>query len=99
MENEISKGNKAIKDRVNDITTINFSVTKCPLKVYREFVAFCKEETSDNYSFGLKLLLDGMKGNIREATLFQQYLEMKERLDKLEEKDGEKPPFKTMGSA
>ena len=75
---------KTAKERVKGLTTINFSVTKCPLKVYERFVAFCKKETSDNYSFGLKLLLDGMEGNIKEATLFEQYIELKARIDDLE---------------
>lgn len=95
---------KTMKDKVEDLktTTINFSITKCPLKVYKEFVRFCSEETNDNYSFGLKLLLDGMKGNVKEATLYQQYLEMKEEMKELKvllnKPEPEKQKIKTMGS-
>jgi len=74
-----------IHDKVKDLTTINFSITKCPHKVYEEFVSFCKEETNNNYSMGMKMLLDAMKVNIKEITLFERYMELKERIEKLEE--------------
>jgi len=65
-------------------TTINFSITKCPIETYKKFVDFCKKETNDNYSFGLKLLLEGMEGNVKEALVYQQYMELKQRVEKLE---------------
>ena len=94
-----------IKKRVEEITTINFSITKCPHKVYKKFVEFCKTETNDNYSFGIKLLIDGMEANIKEAALYENYMILKERMDVLEEqinkpKEEEKKvkKLKTMGS-
>ena len=92
-----------IKDKVDEMTTINFSITKCPLKIYKRFVQFCKEETSDNYSFGLKLLLDGMEGNVKESLLFQQYLEIKGEVAQIKEiigakKETKKIKIKTLGS-
>ena len=75
-----------IKKRVEGIATINFSISKCPVKVYEDFVQFCKEETGDNYAFGLKMACEALKGNAKDAVLFQQYLELKERVDVLEEK-------------
>jgi len=72
-----------IQERVADLTTINFSITKCPEKVFQRFSDFCKSETNNNYSFGLKQLLDGMDGNIKEAVIFQQYIELKAEVEDL----------------
>jgi len=101
MEND-----ESMKSKVDEMTSINFSITKCPQKVFRKFTDFCKKETNNNYSFGLKMLLDGMDGNIKEALLFEQYIELKSRMDDLEIKFKEltdKPPKKvmpkTMGSS
>jgi len=66
--------------------TINFSITKCPIAIHEAFVNYCKKETNDNYSFGLKLLLDGMKGNVKEVTLYEQYLELKKKVEVMEKK-------------
>lgn len=104
MREEKRETGEDIKERVEKLTTINFSITKCPIKVYKRFVEFCKGETNDNYSFGLKLMLDGMDGNVKESLLFQQYIEIKERLDKIEivlnDKDDveEKSDVKTFGN-
>jgi hypothetical protein len=75
---------KKTSERVEDMTTINFSITKCPMKVFKKFAEFAKEETCDNYSMALKILLDGMKANVKEMLLYEQYMEMKVRLDELE---------------
>ena len=96
---------KSIKDKVHELVTRNFSITKCPEAVYEDFVKFAKEETSDNYSMALKMLIEGMKANIKEVHLYEQYMELKAefaefkesilvRLDNLEKKD--KP--KTFGT-
>lgn len=93
------------KKKVEELTTINFSITKCPMKVFKRFSEFCKNETNDNYSFGLKLLVDGMEGNLKEALLYEQFMELKVRIDELEELLANKPETepkrlkpKTMGS-
>tara|TARA_Y100000310_G_scaffold140352_1_gene139777 strand:- start:16369 stop:16626 length:258 start_codon:yes stop_codon:yes gene_type:complete len=72
------------KDKMADVTTINFSITKCPLKVFKAFSEFCKQETNDNYAFGLKMLLDGMKTNVKEVVLYENLQELKDRVEKLE---------------
>jgi len=74
------------KSRVEEITTINFSITKCPMKVFKRFSDFCKSETNDNYSFGLKLLVDGMEGNVKEALMYEQFMELNARVQDLEAK-------------
>ena len=75
-----------IKERLKNITTINFSVTKCPQKVYEDFVDFCKQETNDNYSMGLRDLLASRKASIKEVVLFQQYMELKDEVAVLNKK-------------
>jgi len=73
------------EEEASAVTTINFSITKCPIVIHKRFVDYCKKESNDNYSFGLKLLLDGMDGNVKEATLFQQYIELKGEMKELKE--------------
>ena len=85
-----------ITKRVEKITTINFSITKCPHKVYQKFVEYCKNETNDNYSMGLKMLVDAIEANIKEALLFEQYMELKARMDELENKSSDR--VKTFGA-
>lgn len=87
-----------MKDKVESLTTINFSITKCPLKIFKEFSEYCKKETNDNYAFGLKLLLDGMKGNVKEVMLFEMVNELKEEVEQLKQKNEKKTGPKTMGS-
>jgi len=89
------------KERVEDLTTINFSITKCPLKVFKLFSEFCKSETNDNYAFGLKMLIDSRDVNVKEVVLYEQYCELRDRVvalesEKSEDKKG--PKVKTLGS-
>jgi len=77
---------KSKKEQVNQLTTINFSITKCPHKVFEEFVGFCAAETNDNYSMGIKLLLDARRTNIKEVILYEQYMELKNELADLKKK-------------
>lgn len=93
---------KEMKERVEDITTINFSITKCPLKIFKGFSDFCKKETSDNYAFGLKVLLESREANIKEVVLYEQYAELREEIQELREQvnelKGKKKMPRTMGS-
>jgi uncharacterized protein YoxC len=96
---------KTIKNRVEDATTINFSITKCPYKVYKEFVDFCKEETEDKYAMGLKLLIDAKNKTATVEGLFKAILSLQEQIDEINQRDGEamvssdvtKPVVKTFG--
>lgn len=89
--------NKSIRERVQEIATINFSITKCPHAVYQDFTDFCKAETNDNYSMGLKLLLEAKRTNIKEIVLFEQYMVLKNEFEELKQKFAEiqqKPEIK-----
>jgi len=98
----MSEGKKMgeVKERLDDITTINFSITKCPLNVFKAFSSFCKRETNDNYAFGLKLLLDSREANVKEVVLYEQYLELKDEIENIKKQLGneERKKPKTMGS-
>jgi|TARA_Y100000034_G_scaffold135310_1_gene206681 hypothetical protein len=99
--NEPGKKMGELKERLDDITTINFSITKCPLKVFKAFSSFCKKETNDNYAFGLKLLLDSREANVKEVVLYEQYLKLKDEvadIRKLVDAPTERKRPKTMGS-
>ena len=74
------------KDIIQSMVTRNFSITKCPEIVFNKFVNFCKAETNDNYSMGLKLLLEAKEVNVKEVVLFEHYMEIKEELAELNHK-------------
>jgi hypothetical protein len=89
------------KDRIDDITTINFSITKCPMKIFKSFREFCKSETNDNYSFGLKILLDSRETNIKEVVLYELYTNLRDEFEQFKQEMSErkeKPKLKTLGS-
>ena len=94
---------KNIKERVELITTRNFTISACPEKVFQRFVSFCKQETNNNYAMGIKLLLDVYEKNAKELVLYEKLLDHEDRLIALEEavfgkKEKKKIPPKTMGS-
>lgn len=84
-------------EQLKDLTTINFSITKCPIKVFKAFSEFCKTETNDNYAFGLKMLLESRETNIKEIILFEKYAELRDEVEQLKQKNERKIP-RTMGS-
>lgn len=91
---------KDTKDRVEDLTTINFSITKCPLKIFKRFSQFCKQETNDNYAFGLKMLLDALDTNVKEVVMWEQITALRDDFEKhkAEDQPVERKKPKTMGS-
>ena len=100
---EMSEDN--IKTKVRDLATVNFSITKCPVKVYEAFIDFCKSETNDIYSMGIRDLMEARKTNVKEVVLYQQYLEIKEEVVELKEEISELreqikgPKKRTFGSS
>jgi len=86
------------KEKIEELTTINFSINKCQLAVFKRFREFCVKETNDNYGFGLKLLLDLKDANAKEMVLYENYLELKEEVEIIKKGlDKPKKKFKTMG--
>jgi len=106
MDEENDKTMKEKVEKLRQTPTINFSITKCATDVYQDFTAFCRKEANDSYAFGLKLLLEAMKQNVKETTLYENIMGVKDQLDHHEQriKALENPPEperkgpKTMGS-
>ena len=104
------KDDKTMREKVEMLKmtpTINFSITKCATDVYQEFIAFCRKEANDSYAFGLKLLMDSVKQNIKETVLYENLMELKDEIFQLKQEMAEKPKTeevveekkpKTMGS-
>ena len=78
------KDEKSLKEKVDMLTTRNFSITRCPEIVWEDFVNFCKRESGDSYSMGIKLLLDSYKTNAKELMLYQRILDIEARMSMLE---------------
>lgn len=91
MSEEECKDKCSIKEKVLDLVTVNFNIKSCPEKIHQEFSEFCKVEANDNYPMGLKLLLDAKNSNIKEALLFEQYMELKVRVEELEKQLQQQP--------
>ena len=90
-----------IREKIDSMVTRNFWITKCPEHIFEEFASFCEVETSNNYSMGLKLLLDFKKENVKEIFLFQKILELESKINQLEPEvliDDKKDKKKTFGS-
>lgn len=91
-----------VKERTDNlITQRSFSICSSPIQVIRDFKEFCRFETKDDYSLGLKLLLERDKA--KQINLQQQMKiqELEQRLigleNKPEEEEEEKTKVKTFG--
>jgi hypothetical protein len=105
MSNQEVNETATSKEKLEEMTTINFSITKCPMKVFKRFSEFCKKDTNDNYSFGLKMLLDARESNIKEVILYEQYMQLKDEVEQIKhtlsvqnEVQRSEPGPKTLGS-
>ena len=100
-ENDV-ESNKDVRDmteRIENMTTRNFSITRCPEKVWKDFVKFCEEETGDSYSMGIKVLLDLYKTNAKELMLYKRIIDIEDKVDALTKVPGDaKLKTKTFGS-
>jgi len=72
-----------VKENSEKETTINFTVSNCPLSTFKLFGDFCKLEASHNYSFGLKLLLEARETNANQLVLYEQYLGLRDEVEQL----------------
>jgi len=86
-----------MKDKVQGLETWGFNVNKVPPKVYKEFTDFCKIETSSNYAFGIKVLLERSKAY---ELLINEIAEMKLQIQEFDVKPEIKKAkiVKTLGS-
>jgi len=75
---------ETIKERVDSITTRTFWITNCPEKVWEEFSKYAKDETNNNYSIALKLLLGTNKSDAKSRVLYERYIQLDMRLRQAE---------------
>lgn len=81
---EESEEDKTIQDRVDDRTVRDFWITNCPEKVWKEFNTYAKDETNNNYSIAIKLLLSTNKSNAKERLLYERYIQLDLRMSQIE---------------
>ena len=94
-----SESEKNIRENVREKGSIHFSIVKCPLKIYEKFTSFCEDETSGNYSLGLKILLDSYEESVKEDFVFENLREVRAELAEIREKLEKKRELpKTFGS-
>jgi len=88
------KEDKNIKDKVEDMTTRNFTISGCPEKVFQRFSSYAKEHAADGYWMAVKQLLDIVDTNAKEVMLYERLMELTDRVNALETKGTEVPKRK-----
>lgn len=78
------KEKDGIESRVDQMTTRNFTVSGCPEKIFKEFVQYSASETANCYWMALKQLIDLVKANAKENTLFSAMTDLDQRVTELE---------------
>lgn len=87
-----------MNERVNDlIVQKSFSICGCPIKIIKEFKDFCIDETKNDYSMGLKVLLERNTINFQQELFAMKILELENKMGRLEPKEEEKLKVKTFG--
>lgn len=98
------------KERVDALMTQkSFSICSAPITVIRDFKVFCKIETKDDYSLGLKLLLERNKMNFQQEVFAMKIQELEAKNQELEaritilengddEEKQKEPKVKTFGA-
>jgi len=89
-----------LKERTDGLFNAkSFSICGCPIKVIQEFSEFCMSETKNDYSMGLKILMERNKINFQQEVFAMKIAELEARLSKIEENpvEEQKPKVKTFG--
>ena len=86
----------SLKERTDGLIVKSFSICSCPIKIIQEFKEFCMSETKNDYSMGLKVLLERNKINFQQEIFAMKIQELESRLEPLENKK-EKPKNLTFG--
>lgn len=85
-----------LKERTDGLINIkSFSICGCPIKVIQEFKDFCVTETKNDYSMGLKILLERNRTNAQQEIMAMRLQEFEYRLGKMEEKPEQEETKKT----
>ena len=78
---------KSIEERIDAITTRNFTISGCPEKIFKEFVQYASSNTANCYWMALKELLDLVKANAKENMLFGAMTDLDQRITAIENKE------------
>lgn len=72
-----------LKQKVEEISSVDFSVVNCPLKVWQDFKEYCRLNTQKSYAMGLKDLLNVVRDNSRDAMFFERIDGLQAEIDEL----------------
>lgn len=75
-----------LKERTDDLITKSFSICGCPLAVIKEFKQFCLAETKNDYSMGLKILLERNRRSFQQELLAAKIFEVEAKVETKSEK-------------
>jgi len=92
-----------VKERSDALINVkSFSICSCPISVIKDFKEFCNIESKNDYSLGLKILLERNKINFQQEVFAMKIRELEDKIIILEEapkqeKKEEKKNVKTFG--
>ena len=91
-----------MKERTDALINVkSFSICSAPISVIKDFKDFCKLESKNDYSLGLKILLERNRMNFQQEIFAIKIQELEGRLEALETKPQEpvekKEKIKTFG--
>ena len=96
----MTETDKTLIEKVDEITKVNFTVNECPLSLLKEFKEYANEHTRNNYPLAIEKLLSIAKTNAKDMMIWENILELKDRISKLESegpKQPERPRIPTIG--
>jgi len=91
-----------MKERTDALINVkSFSICSAPISVIKDFKDFCKLESKNDYSLGLKILLERNRMNFQQEIFAIKIQELEGRIEALETKPQEpvekKEKIKTFG--
>jgi len=80
----MTEDEKSVRDRVLDVSTRNFWISRCPERTFQRFIALAEIETKKDYSMMLKILLDAYENDAKALMLFEKIELLNVRVAELE---------------
>ncbi|MEA2036013.1 MAG: hypothetical protein U9O94_00785 [Nanoarchaeota archaeon] len=59
-------------NKENEIDARTFTISKCPVNIYDEFVDFAKKETGNNYAMAIRLLIERAKNSEKAVLMMSE---------------------------
>lgn len=95
---------KDLKERVDDITHVNFQVNECPLTILKKFKDYAKQHTRSNYPMAIERLLEIADTNAKDLMIWESILDVRDKVAQLElhvasdKKEEQKARIPTIGN-